>query len=298
MLVWLIHNGIYQEAFLNTIAVFQEAATSANIRMEIYETCDFSIICDDKISVYNTRSSLLPDYVILLAKDVFLARSLEEAGHTVLNSSYTIENASNKANTYILASRNGIPMPSTMIFPKLVEGKKTENDNLVQLIEEKFAFPFIIKEFFGSFGRQVYLIYDSEQLISKIDNLSRKGFIVQQYIKNSYGRDARLYVINHKVACSIKRNSIGDFRSFSNSNIKGNSVELYIPKPEEIEIAIKMSQILESFFISVDFIWDEGEQPLLCEVNSAANINSIAHNPIADSLTLAFKNLENNGVNV
>lgn len=292
MLVWLIHNGINQETFLKTIEIYEKAATIANIRMETYETCDFIIICDKEMTIYNTKSHLKPDCIILLAKDVYLAKLFERAGYTVLNSSFTIENASNKANTYEMASKNKIPIPSSLIFPRLAEGKKIDYSNWKQQIEEKFNYPFIIKEFYGSFGRQVYLIYNSSQLIPKMTRLLKKGFIVQRYIENSYGRDARLYVVNHKIASSIVRHSVDDFRSLSNSNIKGNCTKIYTPKQAEIDIAIKMSHLLKSFIISVDLIWDEEEKPLLCEVNSAANINSIVYKPLVESISLALRSLK------
>ena len=62
--------------------------------------------------------------------------------------------------------------------------------------------PFIVKEAYGSFGEQVYLIHTENDLLKTIHDLGHKPFIIQEFIEHSKGRDIRVNVVRRSSHCS------------------------------------------------------------------------------------------------
>ena len=60
-----------------------------------------------------------PDFVIFLDKDILLAKYLKNIGIPLFNDPDVIETCDNKAKQYLELSKHGIPMPRTIIAPKV-----------------------------------------------------------------------------------------------------------------------------------------------------------------------------------
>src|SRR5699024_12532322 len=97
-----------------------------------------------------------------------------------------------------------------------------EKESLFSLenIVNELGLPLIVKEAFGSFGEQVYLIQTMEELKNKINQLHGKAYMFQEFIITSYGRDIRLLVVCDKVAAAMLRSSKEDFRETIKSDVK------------------------------------------------------------------------------
>lgn len=147
------------------------------------------------------------------------------------------------------------------------------------------GFPLILKESFGSFGQQVYIIHNKSELEEKVMSLSGKSMLFQEYIKSSKGRDIRLQVVGNRVVAGMYRyNDQGDFRA---NLTNGGKMKAYIPTKEESELAVLACQKLEINFAGVDILFGKNNEPILCEVNSNAhftNLSNITGINVSDSI--------------
>jgi RimK family alpha-L-glutamate ligase len=131
----------------------------------------------------------------------------------------------------------------------------------------------VVKESFGSFGWQVYLVNDRSELMEKVKQLGAKPILFQQFIKSSFGRDIRLQVVGNKVIAGMYRYSEnGDFRA--NLTI-GGTMKPYQPSKEECDLALLCCEIVGLDFAGVDLLFGENEKPIVCEINSNAHFKNI-----------------------
>ncbi len=210
------------------------------------------------------------NFILFLDKDILLAKSLEKLGFKVFNSSRVIEICDDKAKTFLELANKNITMPHTIISPLIFEGTYTENDDWLQNFPMEF--PIVVKESFGSFGEQVYLAKNLEELTLLRQKLVYKPHIYQQFISTSYGKDVRIHVVGEEVVASMLRISSSDFRANAS---QGANIFKYEPPQSFIELAKKVAISLKSDFIGVDILFGEDDEPILCEVNSNAHIKNI-----------------------
>jgi RimK family alpha-L-glutamate ligase len=125
----------------------------------------------------------------------------------------------------------------------------------------------VLKECFGSFGQQVYLLTDMDSLRQKVVELAGSPLLFQELISESYGHDTRINVVGGRVAaCMLRRSTDGDFRS---NLTRGGAMENYTPTPQEAALAIRATELLGLDFAGVDILFGKNG-PILCEVNSNA----------------------------
>ncbi|MEG0995453.1 MAG: RimK family alpha-L-glutamate ligase, partial [Clostridia bacterium] len=131
--------------------------------------------------------------------------------------------------------------------------------------------PVVLKECFGSFGQQVYLLDSVEALRQKVTLLAGTPLLFQELVAESYGRDARLNVVGGRVVASMLRSSTdGDFRS---NLTRGGSMAPYTPTQAEEALAVCAAECLGLDFAGVDVLFG-ANGPLLCEVNSNAHFKT------------------------
>ncbi len=137
--------------------------------------------------------------------------------------------------------------------------------------DKLLGYPLVVKEAYGSFGQQVYLIQTENELIELVKTLKHKPFILQEFIEKSRGRDIRINVVGDKVIAAMKRTSEHDFRANMTNGGQGSP---YTPTEAEAELAIAAARILGVDFAGVDLLFGE-DGPLLCEVNSNSHLLNI-----------------------
>ena len=137
---------------------------------------------------------------------------------------------------------------------------------------EKIGYPLVVKENYGSFGAQVYLVRDADELNTTVRSLGHKGFIMQEFISDSFGRDLRVNVVGGRVVSSMLRiGAEGDFRS----NItNGGRAERYEAGEEQKRAAIAACRALGLDFAGVDVLFGKDGEPIVCEVNSNPHFKS------------------------
>lgn len=213
------------------------------------------------------------DFVLFWDKDINLGTHLENLGYRLFNSADSIRISDDKCLTHLKLMNAGIPMPRTIIAPMTYENIGYSNIKFLDNIIDRLGFPMIIKEAFGSFGKQVYLANNQEDLLKILDKTKSKPILFQEYIKTSHGRDIRLQVVGNKVVASMYRYSEdGDFRA----NITaGGKMKPYTPTEEEERLAIEAVKIMGLDFGGVDLLFGHDEKSIVCEVNSNAHFVNI-----------------------
>jgi RimK family alpha-L-glutamate ligase len=212
----------------------------------------------------------LPDFVIFWDKDYYLAKNLEGAGLRLFNSAEGIRVCDDKILT-ALSLQGKVPMPKTVFAPKTFDGVGYTDLSFLRTAVEKVGFPMVVKEAFGSFGKQVYLAGSREELYSIVAGMGAKPFLMQEFISSSKGRDLRINVVGGKVLCAMLRENENDFRS----NISGGGTgRAYTPTKEQEMVALRACEALGLDFAGVDVLFGKDGQPLLCEVNSNPHFKS------------------------
>lgn len=238
------------------------------IEVDIKQINDIPVYIDNGnvISKYKNY-----DFCLFLDKDKHISHLLEKTGIKIFNNPNAIEDCDDKMLTYIRLSNNGISMPKTISSPLCYFEADTKvfQDKVL----EELGLPLIIKENYGSLGRQVYKVDTEEEFYKLSSSFKHLPHLYQQYISSSKGRDVRVILVDHKVVAAMERCNNTDFRSNIALGGHGTKIEKLDPKFEEV--AIKASEILNLDYCGVDIMFGENNEPILCEVNSNAFFNEI-----------------------
>ena len=267
MKAWFITNKYYiSDSFMSLKKAIFDSAESHGIDIKEFNNID--------IMKYVLKPNYeKPNFVLFWDKDVKLASLLENDGIKVFNSSESIRLCDDKSLTYLKLRNIGIKQPKTIFSPLLYYHTLLESDEILDFIIDELGLPFVFKECFGSFGKQVSLIYDKNELAEKIKQVGTWPYIMQEFIDSSFGKDLRIYVVGNKCIASMKReNKNGDFRA----NIEvGSHGTLYQLNDKQKEIALKVVKKLGLTFGGIDLLFGKDDEPIFCEANSNAYFNEI-----------------------
>ncbi|WP_188453503.1 ATP-grasp domain-containing protein [Virgibacillus oceani] len=270
---WIVYNGhLPGTKFADFAEWLQCAAFKQNIDIKLYKNNELlAYLGNDNHALLGDQLSL-PDFVIFTDKDIYLARQLESLGIRVFNSSKAIEVSDDKIATYQALAEQHLPIPKTIIAPKIFPSTTVIDHTFTQHAIKKLGFPMVLKEAFGSFGEQVYLVHNQEQMLNKIKEIIGKPFLFQEFISSSYGRDIRIHVVGDTVVASMIRNASNDFRA---NVTAGGTMEPYEPSEAEKELAIAATKVIGADFTGVDLLFGPNNNSLICEINSNAHIRNI-----------------------
>ncbi|MBY7143249.1 RimK family alpha-L-glutamate ligase [Virgibacillus sp. NKC19-3] len=270
---WIIYNGnLPGDKFLDFAKWIQDAATRKGSETTIYKNNElFAYLGRGEIDLLQQEKQILPDYVVFADKDIYLAKQLESLGIPIYNSAEAIQRSDDKIDTYQHLARHKLPIPKTIIAPKIFSNAIANTTN-IELAIHRLGLPMIVKEAFGSFGQQVYLVHTKEELQAKVENLQATPFLFQEFISSSFGKDMRLHVVGNRVVAAMKRWAIDDFRSNVSS---GGIMEAYQPTDSEKELAIAATNAIGADFAGVDLLFGPDQSPFICEVNSNAHIRNM-----------------------
>jgi len=211
------------------------------------------------------------DFVLFWDKDVMLAKRLEKRGMRVFNSSEALETCDNKGLTAVVLENSGIKMPQTILLPKTFA--PYSDYEFVSTIGDTLGFPLVLKECHGSFGKQVWLINNIDELIEKIREVTPRPMIAQKLISTSFGRDVRIQVVGGEiVAAAYRKAKDGDFIANVTS---GGTMYDYKPTKEQAEMAINACRAVKADFAGVDVLFGKDEEPVLCEINTNAHFKNL-----------------------
>lgn len=205
------------------------------------------------------------DFVLYLDKDRYVAGLLEKAGYKLYNSIDSIIKCDDKMLTHICLADHDIKMPTTISSTLCY----TDNGNrdYLKLVEAKISLPMIVKEVYGSLGKQVYFAKNHEELLEIENKLIHVPHIFQEFISSSYGKDYRIIVIGGKVVAYMKRENPNSY--LSNLAAGGTSSKIELSE-EYLKVAEKCASILGLDYCGVDILEGPSGEPIVSEVNSNA----------------------------
>lgn len=277
----LITNSFLRtDKFVEHDAWLMQAAKSQGIRLEFAGNAELLAFCGEEPDWL-----LQYDFIVYWDKDILLGREItryaERKKIPIYNRIDAIAACDDKYETYyrVITYNQTHPGEEIAILPTIAAPMTYANIGYTRLdflnqVEKKLSYPIVVKECFGSFGMQVYLAKNRQELEILTLKLAGKPFLYQKYQSVSSGRDVRLQVVGKQVVAAMYRYSeTGDFRA----NItNGGSMKAYQPTLREKELAVRVAGVLGLDFAGVDLLFDEdGHSTILCEVNSNAHFKNI-----------------------
>lgn len=262
---WVIYNGsLVSDKFQDQAQLMAEAAERQGIQVSIKKNYE--------IQMSLSEQQPFPDFAVLLDKDILLGYFLKSRGIPVYNDPAIIDLCDNKATQYIRLAERKIPMPKTIVAPKVYPNFTIQGSGYYEGVLDQLGLPMIIKEGHGSFGMKVYLIETEEQFYEKVESLSGIDYVFQEFIAESRGRDIRVNIVGEKIVAAMKRQSDTDFRANITNGGRAFPVEL---SEQQQQLALDAAQAVGAVFAGVDLLYGPDGQTLVCEVNAAAHIRNI-----------------------
>lgn len=262
---WVIYNGsLVSDKFQDQAQLMAEAAERQGIHAEIKKNYEIQMTLG--------QAQAFPDFAILLDKDVLLGYFLKSRGVPVYNDPAIIDLCDNKATQYIRLAEQQIPMPKTIVAPKVYPRFSIRDSGYFEGVLGTLNLPMIIKEGHGSFGMKVYLIETEDEFYDKVDSLSGIDYVFQEFIEHSRGRDIRVNIVGGKIVAAMKRQSDTDFRANITNGGRAFPVEL---TTQQQQLALDAARAVGAVFAGVDLLYGPNGQTLVCEVNAAAHIRNI-----------------------
>lgn len=165
-----------------------------------------------------------------------------------------------------MLSQHGIPIPQTLLVNTYGE--------IHRLHRKIHEFPKILKLQSGTHGLGVLKADDAqslENLMEAFYNLKQK-MLVQEFIKESSGKDLRIFVVDGKVVASMMRSAPeGEFRSNLHRGGQGHSVMI---SEREKQVALKSAEVLGLSVAGVDML-RSSNGPRIIEVNASPGLEGI-----------------------
>ena len=187
-------------------------------------------------------------------------RHFERMDIPVINSSEAIDNVKDKLYTHQILAQSNLDIPKTMLLRYPID---------IDFVEKNIGFPVIVKKISGSYGRGVFLCENKKQLnqLVTMAELTKKSYdiIIQEFVKDTWGKDLRVFVVNNKVVgCMMRQATDDDFRANLSRGGEGFPYEVN----EQIEwLSSESSKALRLDIAGVDLLFQNGGYKI-CEVNS------------------------------
>ena len=264
---WMLVKPKFQESY-ETERLLEEFGNH-NIEVKLIDPNEIDIFVNKE----NKQSILVNGKSLPLPKFVFprtgsgttyyikaVIRHFERMGVPVINSSEAIDNVKDKLYTHQILAQSNLDIPKTMLLRHPID---------IDFVQKNIGFPVIVKKISGSYGRGVFLCEDKKQLKQLITmaELSKKSYdiIIQEFIKDTWGKDLRVLVVNNKVVgCMMRRATDDDFRA----NISRGGEGIPYEVNEQIEwLSSESSKALGLDIAGVDLLFQNGGYKI-CEVNS------------------------------
>ncbi len=266
MKIWILCTEQYLES--HSAKRFHEEAKAQKVDIDFVHPEYFEIITtavDEKRAIYYKGKHIrLPQVCIprmgadTTYFDLAVIRHLRQFGVQVLNGGQAIDVAKDKLHSLQLLARHNFPVPKTLLakFPLDFD-----------VINREFEFPIIIKTLAGTEGDGIMMCENQEQLkdIGGILAKTPANVILQEFIKDSFGRDLRIIVIGGRPLGVMLRKAKSGFKA----NFSAGGEVTSFPMSSTIQwLAVEATQVLGLDISGVDLLFD-GKEYRICEINSA-----------------------------
>jgi len=265
---WILYKNKISESYETQKLIEEFEKQGIKVRVVHPDDIDIFVDRDDRKSILVAgRTRQLPDFVMPRTGSgttyfiKAIIRHLERLGVVLINGSDAIDNVKDKLYTQQILGESKLPVPKTLLVKHPIN---------LEWVETNINFPVIIKTLSGSFGAGVFLAENKKQLeqLVKMAEITKKSYniIVQEFIKDSWGKDIRVFVLNKKViGCMMRQSTDDDFRA--NITRGGEGIPYQIT--DEIEwLGGESSRLLNLDIAGVDLLFNNGSYSI-CEVNSS-----------------------------
>ncbi|MBT4120991.1 MAG: RimK family alpha-L-glutamate ligase [Candidatus Magasanikbacteria bacterium] len=260
------------------IAMLAEAAKKQGHEIEVIYSpdCQLGFTKKPHILVKNKRPKNIN---ILLIKASFLGTDLDLhsnvikqfqlSGISVVNDHLSVIRAKNKVRTMQVLNRNGVPTPKTYVA--------RSSRYIEDVVERIGSLPVIIKNISGSHGSGVSIVETKNGLRSIaemiIENMKSGSLIVQEYVKESKGKDIRVFVVGGKIVAAMQR--IAANRDEFRSNFKlGGKVRIAELTAKEKRMSLAATDACGLEMAGVDIL-RTNSGPKVLEVNANPGLEGI-----------------------
>lgn len=270
MTAYIVYNGFWNAVPPDPVQRLHTALQQHNVPSCMVPNTALTACFSDSVRILQADGTALTtdDFLLFWDKDTRLAFSAESAGLRVYNTAASIARCDDKSETHRVLAAAGVPMPETLVAPMTYVNVTKPIESFLDTAQKVLGYPMVLKECYGSFGNQVFLANNREELKNLAYTREARPFLVQRFIREAAGEDRRLYVVGDRVVAAMKRQSQTDFRA----NLgQGGTSQAYVPTEEETELAIRCCRLLELQFGGVDLLISQNG-PLVCEVNSNAHM--------------------------
>ena len=265
---WILYKNKISESYETQKLIEEFEKQGIKVRVVHPDDIDIFVDRDDRKSILVAgRTRQLPDFVMPRTGSgttyfiKAIIRHLERLGVVLINGSDAIDNVKDKLYTQQILGESKLPVPKTLLVKHPIN---------LEWVETNINFPVIIKTLSGSFGAGVFLAENKKQLeqLVKMAEITKKSYniIVQEFIKDSWGKDIRVFVLNKKViGCMMRQSTDDDFRA--NITRGGEGIPYQIT--DEIEwLGGESSRLLNLDIAGVVLLFNNGSYSI-CEVNSS-----------------------------
>ena len=265
---WILYKNPVKESWETQKLVEEFEKQGLKIRVVNPQDVDIFVDRDDRKSILVAgKSRPLPDFVIPRTGSgttyfiKAIIRHLERLGVILINGSDAIDNVKDKLYTQQVLGQSSLPVPKTLLVKHPIN---------VEFVESNIGYPSIIKTLSGSFGAGVFLCENRNQLqqLLKMAEITKPSYniIIQEFIKESHGKDLRVLVVNGKVVgCMMRQSTDDDFRA--NITRGGEGIPYQID--DDIEwLGGESARLLNLDIAGVDLLFGKNGYRI-CEVNSS-----------------------------
>ena len=264
---WILVKPKFQESYETQRLLEEFGNYDIEVKLIDPNEIDIFVNKENKQSILvNGKSLPLPEFIFprtgsgttYYIKAVI--RHFERMGVPVINSSDAIDNVKDKLYTHQILAQSNLDIPKTMLLRYPID---------IDFVEKNIGFPVIVKKISGSYGRGVFLCENKKQLnqLVTMAELTKKSYdiIIQEFVKDTWGKDLRVFVVNNKVVgCMMRQSTDDDFRANLSRGGEGFPYEVN----EQIEwLSSESSKALGLDIAGVDLLFQNGGYKI-CEVNS------------------------------
>ena len=212
-------------------------------------------------------------------------RQFEMMGVYPLNESVAIGRSRDKLRSMQILSREGLGMPKTAFA--------IDNSHTQDVLDIVGGAPVVVKLLEGTQGIGVVLAETNKSAKSIIDAFNGVdiAILVQEFIKESEGKDIRALVVGRKIVATMERTGAkGDFRSNLHRGGTARQIEL---TAEERTSALAAARAMGLNVAGVDLL-RSSHGPAIMEVNSSPGLEGIEKTTGVDVARSILEFLERN----
>jgi ribosomal protein S6--L-glutamate ligase len=259
---------------LHSIRRLIQEAGRLGIQLDTINPLECQIIVDGTQSRIVVGSQALPHYDAVLPRigasiteyGLAVVKQFESMGTRAINTAEAIAQSRDKFRALQLLNAEGVRVPKTIL---------TRSPRSLKSIPKSCGgMPVILKLLKGTQGVGVMLLHTQASFQSVVETLWEFGedVFLQEFLKESAGRDYRAFVVGNQVVAGMLRTAAeGEFRSNIHRGGEGTLVRL---PASYRRAAIRAAQVMGLEVAGVDLM-ESRVGPVVIEVNSSPGFEGI-----------------------